>query len=243
MSPICPQRGVRLTVFAATSAFRRVMSSASSDRAVPLVREYRLAGRRQIQRSSAPLGPSAGGRARSRLDLAGADEGDATVVLAAAFGVRASCPSVARRWRACGGSAETPAPPTAKGHSGVRASRPDARSLVKGGVSTGCPRSWIRRERASQAGCGGTALAAERSSDAHDADDSYRRNARQRRGSEICNQSCARRRPVLGRSGRDCVEIRFRYGCRRRGLRRRLQQLAQSDGPSRIRRQIQVTVL
>ena len=24
----------------------------------------------------------------------------------------------------------------------------------------------------------------------------------------------------LGRSGRDCVEIRFRYGCRRRGLRR-----------------------
>ena len=106
-----------------------------------------------------PGGPLLGARGGDRCALAlislALDEGDATVVLAAAFGVRASCPSVARRWRACGGSAETPAPPTAKGHSGVRASRPDTRSLVKGGVSTGCPRSWIRREPASQAGCGG----------------------------------------------------------------------------------------
>jgi len=89
----------------------------------------------------------------------------------------------------------------------------------------------------------GDPFGAERSCDGHDADYSYRRNTRQRRGSEICDQSCARRRPVLGRSGRDCVEMRFRYGCRRRGLRRGLRQLAQSDGPSGIRRQIQVTVL
>jgi hypothetical protein len=32
-------------------------------------------------------------------------------------------------------------------------------------------------------------FAAERSCDGHDADYSYRRNVRQRRGSEICNQS------------------------------------------------------
>jgi hypothetical protein len=48
------------------------------------------------------------------------------------------------------------------------------------------------------------------------------------RWSPRCGSGAPRVSRAGDRSGRDCVKIRFRYGCRRRGLRRRLLQLAGS---------------